>query len=264
MNKIGFNIKNEKEIEATAPKYEPKEEAPIRSVATVRFQDGREYPYYNDKFNLKVGDNVFVDGKLYGKLGVVVGVTTKFKISRNIYKDVIAKLDFNISASFKKCNDYMIAKGNNIISKEQLLTWFVPPVMDENEYEYEYAESDEFILGDGYSSKIGEIECDNDTAFEAIKALENGKLKAVLVNNGVGIAVVQSHKTHIVDFELDGNEIKNIYCDCIDPNFCKHSAELCILLSSFVENKFIQTDDSFFAVNHEWFFKIIENKEISI
>ncbi len=259
MNKIGFNIKNDKENETTAQKYEPKVETPIRSVATVRFEDGREYPYYNDKFNLKIGDNVFVDGKLYGKLGVVVDVTTKFKINRSIYKDVIAKLDFNISGNFKKCNDYMIARSNNIITKEQLLSWFVPPFIAQDEND----KPDEFIFGDGYSCKIGEIGCDNDTVLEAIKSLENGEFKAVVVNNGIGTAVTKGHKTHIVDFELDGNEIKNIFCDCVDPNFCKHSAELCILLSFFVDNEFIETDDSFFAVSHDWFFKIIKDKDIS-
>ena len=71
--KIGFNIgeskrENTENIEnMVAPEIVADE--PVRSVATVRFENGKEYPYYNDEFNLNIGDVVFVDGKLAGSRG---------------------------------------------------------------------------------------------------------------------------------------------------------------------------------------------------
>ena len=71
--KIGFSIgENKKEnaeniVNAIAPEIVVEE--PVRSVVTVRFENGKEYPYYNDEFNLNVGDVVFVDGKLAGQPG---------------------------------------------------------------------------------------------------------------------------------------------------------------------------------------------------
>ena len=69
MKQIGFSINEEKEYEKEEKAYAPKEEEAKQSVVTVRFENGREYPYYNDKFNLKINDLVFVDGKLYRQVG---------------------------------------------------------------------------------------------------------------------------------------------------------------------------------------------------
>lgn len=260
MNKIGFSFSTDENKDVITNTYEPESDIPVRSVATVRFEDGREYPYYNDKFNLKIGDKVYVDGKLYGKLGVVIDVTTKFKINRSIYKDVIAKLDFNISGNFKKCNDFMLAKGNNIITKEQLLTWFVPPFVPKDEND----KPDEYLYGEGYSCEIGNVNCDRQSLDDAIEILEDSELKVILVNDGVGTAVVKTQHTHIVEFKIDNNILSDIYCDCVSPNFCKHIASVCVLLSVFFKDKVVGTGDSFFAVNHEWFAKIIEDKDIQI
>lgn len=260
MNKIGFNIKNETVGEVSAKCYKPVEETPVRSVVTVRFDCGREYPYYNDKFNLKIGDKVFVDGKLYGKLGVVADVTTRFKVSRSIYKDVIAKLDFNISGSFKKCGNYMLEKGVDVVSKQQIISWFVPPYVPKNDTD----KPEIFLTGEGYSCKIGELNCDENIIDNAFYSLENDELKAVVVNNGEGTAVIEGNNTHVVEFKISSNQITDIYCDCVSPHFCKHCAAMCILLSSFVKNEYIESSNSFFAVNSEWFFKIIEDKNINI
>lgn len=261
MNKIGFSTNKETEHVASQDAYKPVAEKPVKSVATVKFENGREYPYYNDKFNLKAGNNVYVDGKLYGKLGVVSDVTTKFKINRTIYKDVISKLDFNISGKFKNCQDYMLTKGNSIITKEQLLTWFIPPFVPKDEYD----KPDEYIYGEGYSCKIGEIDLNIDAFDDAVDAIENGELKAILVNNGVGTAVIKNNdNTHIVEFKTDNNALTDIYCDCISPDFCKHCAAVCILISTFFKRKYIEIGDSFLAVNHEWFAKIAADKDIQI
>ena len=69
--KIGFTA--EKETEKKAPETETKapEEAPAReSLVRVYFpQRGFDCTYYNNLFDLHVGDLVYVDGKLEGKRG---------------------------------------------------------------------------------------------------------------------------------------------------------------------------------------------------
>ncbi len=49
--------------------------APVASVVQVRFlEDDQILPYYNDMFELKTGDVVFVAGKMAGKMGVVSSI----------------------------------------------------------------------------------------------------------------------------------------------------------------------------------------------
>ena len=73
--KIGFTSNIGKENERKEKVVLASENtAPKRSVVEVHFPGrGIDLSYYNDKFDLKIGDLVYVDGKLEGKLGRVVG-----------------------------------------------------------------------------------------------------------------------------------------------------------------------------------------------
>lgn len=67
MNTIGFNTNcSNAEEENILQKGEQNASCgkAINNVVTVRFDNGVELPYYNNKFNLNEGDRVFVDGKL--------------------------------------------------------------------------------------------------------------------------------------------------------------------------------------------------------
>ena len=103
--KIGFTA--EKETEKKAPETETKapEEAPAReSLVRVYFpQRGFDCTYYNNLFDLHVGDLVYVDGKLEGKRGKVIDVSYTFKIKLSDYKRVIAKIDTDIYGEFCYC-----------------------------------------------------------------------------------------------------------------------------------------------------------------
>lgn len=54
-------------------------------------QRGFDCTYYNNLFDMHVGDLVYVDGKLEGKRGKVIDVSYTFKIKLSDYKRVIAK-----------------------------------------------------------------------------------------------------------------------------------------------------------------------------
>ena len=54
---------------------------PVPSLVRVYFADrGAEYTYYNDAFDLREGDIVYVEGKLEGVCGQVTGVNRNFRI----------------------------------------------------------------------------------------------------------------------------------------------------------------------------------------
>ena len=263
MKQIGFSINEEKEYEKEEKAYAPKEEEAKQSVVTVRFENGREYPYYNDKFNLKINDLVFVDGKLYGQVGKVIKVTTKFKISTKYYKEVIAKLDTTIHGKFKKAECFMLAKGNNVVPFEQIEKWFKPPIiLKEDEKE------EKFILGEGYETLISDITKGDE--FSTVDYLKGehyfnlGKVEAITVNNKIGHAVVKNNHAHIVDFKIKGGKIYDIYCDCISPDFCHHAFAVCAALSALFKDEIITEDDNFTAINSSTFYYFVKQIEAEI
>ena len=81
--KIGFKgYEEEKKEDLQVAKIH--ESKPVKSVVQVQFPSkGRSLAYYNDKFDLRVGDIVFVDGKLEGFQGIVTEVSRSFKIKGN-------------------------------------------------------------------------------------------------------------------------------------------------------------------------------------
>ena len=79
--------------------------APRKSMVEVYFSArNMTLTYFNDKFDLKCGDLVYVEGKLEGLQGRVTGVNYNFKIKVSDYKRVIAVVDTNVSGQlFMAC-----------------------------------------------------------------------------------------------------------------------------------------------------------------
>ena len=98
--KIGFKgYEEEKKEDLQVAKFT--ESRPVKSVVQVQFPSkGRSLAYYNDKFDLHVGDIVFVDGKLEGIQGIVTEVSRSFKIKLSDYKRVIAVADTTVKGEF--------------------------------------------------------------------------------------------------------------------------------------------------------------------
>lgn len=224
-------------------------EEPVRSVATVCFKNGKEYPYYNNEFKLNIGDVVFVDGKLAGQPGRVTHVTTKFKVSLDFYKRVIAKLNLEFHGKFEKVNNFMLSKDSTL-SFEQVNTWFNPP-----------REEEEFFIGDGYEVALCKIvECPDiqkNNYENGVEYYFDDAVKFISVKNGVGKAIVGKHKYHIVDFIFENGIIKNLYCDCISPEFCKHIIAVCIVLKMLYEENAITESNDFTAVSQNLFYNVV-------
>ena len=90
--------------------------------------------YFNDKFDLKCGDLVYVEGKLEGLQGRVTGVNYNFKIKVSDYKRVITVVDTNVSGQLFMAGSHFVTFNRNALPSEKILTWFKAPAVDDDEY----------------------------------------------------------------------------------------------------------------------------------
>lgn len=231
MNTIGFNTNcSNAEEENILQKGEQNASCgkAINNVVTVRFDNGVELPYYNNKFNLNEGDRVFVDGKYYG--------------------------------SFKKFENFMISTTGISATRKQVLSWFIPPFVPQ----FEGDEPDEFIYGEGYFCDLKTIPCSTETLDDGLELLNDGKLTVLIIKDGIGTAFFEGKTGHVVDFKYNNSGLTEMFCDCIKPNFCKHFAAICIFLNDLTKENIIKPGDDFFAVSGKWFYEMMQNREISL
>lgn len=129
--KIGFTADTEKKEHHITPNT--MEQKLIRnnarkSVVDVFFPDRHlTCSYYNDMFDLKHGDIVYVDGKLEGLHGRVTNVNYTFKIKLSDYKRVIGLADTNASGELFMAGSHFIAIERDVLPFEQVITWFKAP-----------------------------------------------------------------------------------------------------------------------------------------
>ncbi len=259
---IGFSISNKENKKENIETVKPEivEEKPVRSVVTVRFDNGREYPYYNDMFNLKEGDVVYVDGKLAGIPGRVTEVTTKFKVSLDFYKRVIAKLNLEFHGEFKKKSCFMMCENPKVLTIEQAKSWYFPPREEE----------EKFFVGDGYRIKLDNIMNSEDIDYvdfdDAVDIVNDGEVKFITVKNGKGFAILKRNKPHLVEFEYSNGVVSNLLCDCIKPNLCDHSLAACIAIDIMTKNDTDRDNSEFTALDINEFLKIVSytNQDISV
>ncbi len=259
---IGFSISNKENKTDNTETIVPEvlEEEPVRSVVTVHFINEREYPYYNDMFNLKVGDVVYVDGKLKGIPGRVTEVTTKFKVSLDFYKRVTAKLNLEFHGVFKKSSCFMVCNNPNALTIEQTKSWYFPPREEE----------EKFFVGDGYRIKLDSImnndDIDDVDFADAVDIVKDGEVKFITVKNGKGFAIVKRNKPHPVEFEYSNGVVSNLLCDCIKPNLCDHSLAVCIAMDILTEHDIDRDNPEFTALDINEFLKIVSytNKDVSV
>lgn len=103
------------------------------SVVQVSFKESyNDLSYYNDQFDLKVGDLVYVEGKLEGKQGVVEEVNYNFKIKLSEYKRVIAVADTSVKGEFYMEGAQYITFEKNALPRQKIATWFFPPAKEED------------------------------------------------------------------------------------------------------------------------------------
>ena len=100
----------------------------VRSLVRVRFP-GRNMAltYYNDRFSLRVGDLVHVDGELEGIPGRVEEVCLNFKIRPSEYKRIVAVADTEVHGELHMAGSRFVSFHRDTIPYEKVLSWFKAP-----------------------------------------------------------------------------------------------------------------------------------------
>lgn len=236
------------------PAEMPKE--PVKSLVRVRFEDfDRELTYFNDRFDLSVGDRVFVSGKLYGKAGFITSVTTTFKIRLSDYERVIALAQTPIHGAYKPVADKMLSYDGNALSPEAFRAWVLPPAEPSEDPD------DEVIYGDGFVIPLDDPHNAEDVdhaVFErALEYCRSGKIGYVSVRNGVGRAYVEGNQWYELEFRLRDNRIEEAYCGCPYAGLCKHLLAVAIMLSAFAGHGDLDLTRDFVLIDTDRFFGMI-------
>lgn len=229
--KIGFTAEKEPEKKAVEIEAKAPEEAPARkSLVKVFFpQRGFACTYYNDLFDLRVGDLVYVDGKLEGKRGKVIDISYTFKIKLSDYKRVIAKIDTDISGEFCYIGDELFSFDRRSIPFEKMLPYFKAPANPDEEYAS--SKDDKFYsLNDleGMGASVNAVKL-------GAADFGCGEVLYLSVDGSKGHAIVGEDDLHEIEFDYKNGMIANITCGCWECGFCRHSAAAVLALKSALE-----------------------------
>lgn len=229
--KIGFTAENPiKDQNETTYTAQDAPSAPRKSVVQVEFS-GRNMSlaYYNDMFDLKCGDRVYVDGKLEGQIGYVTDVNYNFKIKVSDYKRVIAVVDTNVHGQFFIADSHLVTFDRRALPRENAALWFKAP-NNENE---------EFIFGsDDTTFSLNNPSNMNISPAAAERGHEyytESRVRYICVDGTKGYAIVKGSKAYEVEFEYRDGEIGNLVCSCFCSNNCKHEFAALLQLRETLE-----------------------------
>ena len=235
---------------------------PRKSVVDIRFENGKKLSYYNDKFDLHVGDIVYVDGKLEGIKGRVVEVNYNFKIKLSDYKKVITLVDTDIHGKLFMAGSHFMAFNSETLPKEKVKLWFIPP---QNEGEEIISGNDErsFNLDDLKGMKISE-----EIAERGYDYYIENKVAYLELNKNKGYAIVEGTKPYEIEFKYEDGKISNLTCDCFCTYKCKHEFATMLQLKESLEqiekyfSKEYEQTQYFSAIRKGTFFALaIDGKE---
>ena len=213
--KIGFHGYEEEKKEDLQP-LEIGENKPVKSVVQMRFpSQGRSVAYYNDRFDLHVGDIVFVEGKLEGVQGFVTEVSRSFKIKLSDYKRVISVADTTVKGELYFGGSHLIAFDKNVIPYEKVRGWFLPPESDE---EVAVGYDDESF----FYEDIEDFKIKPEIADRGFDYYNRNKVVYISVDGTTGRAIVEGSRFYEVSFDYGNGGIRNITCDCFCSYHCMH------------------------------------------
>lgn len=222
-----------------------------KSLVEVFFPDrGQSYTYYNDRFDLHMGDHVWVEGRLEKCVGVVVKVITNFKIKLSDYKRVISLIDTCVHGELFLGGSHLITFDRYVLSKEQIHSWFFAPKRDdEEEYVVGNDENTVYHLDD-----LSSIEVDSKVVERGLDYYKNDHVKYVCVDHGYGYAIVKGNRYYEVEFDLEDRKVSNLVCDCFCHDVCKHEVAVLLQLKEtlerILEHYDVWYDDYFAAIDH--------------
>lgn len=235
---------------------------PKASVVTVYFPHrGTGWSYYNDKYDLKVGDYVYVDGKLEGYRGQVTEVNYSFKIKLSDYKRVIGLVDTDIKGDFYFAGSHAVTFDKNAIPYRKVIEWFKHCKYDDDVV----SGSDDvyaFPLRDLSKMKISE-----QTAERGHEYYMESRVRYVELDNCKGRAIVDGRDVYEIEFELSEGEIRNLNCSCFANGKCKHEFAAMLQLREtldLIEENYSEEYEGYFAaLSKDVFADMVMRKKVS-
>ncbi len=190
---------------------------PRQSVVRVHFlDDGRSFSYYNDQFDLHVGDFVYVEGKLEGVRGRVTEVNYNFKIKLSDYKRVIAVVDTTVHGRFCMAGSHVVTFDRAALPKQQAVTWFKAPAKDDEEF-VSGSDDTAFRLDDLKGMNLADVIAERGREY-----YEDDQVRYLCLDGTKGYAVVEGSDSYEVEFDYENGEIRHLTCSCFCCYNCKH------------------------------------------
>ena len=204
---------------------------PKKSLVRVYFDDrGFACSYYNDKFDLKVGDIVFVEGKMENMQGMVVEVSYSFKIKLSDYKRVIALANTEIHGKLYLTKNNFLSFDRNVIPYSKISTWYAPPLKEEDEIVSGEDDMTYPLVDDVRAFNVSPLTYDR-----GIDYFDEHKVKFLELDGERGKAIVEGSKGYTVEFCYKNGEISKLKCDCYCVGICKHIVATAIQLKGILK-----------------------------
>lgn len=237
----------------------------VRSLVNVRFAGwGRPLTYLNERFALHVGDVVYVSGKLAGEPGVVTAVITKFRVPTATYERVLALLDLRVHGEFFRVQDKMVCLDAAALPPQRFAGWVTAP-NDPLRTPPEMASENSLVSGGGYTIDLADIDgCADITdaiANRAADYLQAGRVRYLVLQNGVGCAYVEGTQWYRVDFCCRDGALTELYCTCPYPALCKHEVAVAQTLRALLAQPQIGAASGFIALDHTAFWHLASRAE---
>lgn len=248
-SQIGFvKTQNEEKVVKSGTEGCVSVAKPRRSVVQVHFAARNiTCSYYNDCFDLKRGDLVYVDGKLEGYQGCVVDVNYNFKIKVSEYKRVIAVADTSVIGELFLAGSHLVAFDPQTLPVEKIETWFLPPKNPEDEI---VCGSDDSVI---FLGTMGGMNISSIIGERGHNYYMENRVRYLCVDGCQGYAIVEGSKPYEVEFEYQDGEISNLTCSCFCNYHCKHEVAAMLQLRETLERiekqyKEIYQETEYFAV----------------
>ena len=230
-HRIGFASCSDESVSQSIPSaVSPAGRTPRKSVVRIHFSArNMTLSYYNDAFDLKVGNLVYVDGKLEGLRGRVVDITYNFKIKLSDYKRVISVADTEVNGEFFFAGSHFVTFDPTALPYSKVISWFKAP--DKEDDIYASGNDDfSFNLNDLSTMKIS-----HDVAERGHDYYMESRVRYICLDGSKGHAIVEGTQIYELEFEYQNGEIRNLTCSCFCSYPCKHEFAAMLQLRETLE-----------------------------
>lgn len=225
----GFGVTHEEPSDVTLPVNS--KTIPRKCLVQVFFPHcNQTITYFNDQFDLKTGDIVFVEGKMESERGIVRSIQKNFKIKLSDYKRVISVADTNVSGKLCITDSHILSFNLCTLPFTQVRGWVLPPQKEEDPFEIGYDDTSFFL------DKLTDMNV-SPTIFERGKDyfIEN-RVTYIGITAGHGNAIVEGAHAYELEFDYSEGEIKHLTCTCPCGYTCKHEVAAMLQLRELLED----------------------------